>query len=100
MKRYAIGLIAALSCAFSVGSAAQTPTSRGQALYEQHCAACHSAGLHKRTPPAAKNYQDIRKWVTHWKRAGGPGWELEDIEAVVEYLNQRFYKYPCPTDRC
>ena len=90
-----------LALGFAVPSAnAQSISERGQALYELRCGDCHSISLHKRSRPTARNYEDVRTWVRHWSGVERMNWEKQDIDAVTQYLNERFYKYPCPGDTC
>jgi mono/diheme cytochrome c family protein len=84
--------------AIATSGNAQTLMERGRTLYELRCGECHTDSLHKRSVPAARNCDDIRSWVMHWSGVLSAGWEREDIDAVTHYLNQRFYRYACPTD--
>lgn len=94
-------LAAVLTLGLTVPSGqAQSIRERGQTLYELRCGDCHKSSLHKRSRPAARNYEEIRKWVIHWNREIGASWEKEDLDAVTQYLNERFYKYECPGETC
>ncbi len=79
---------------------AQSVTDRGKMLYELRCGDCHNSSLHQRSRPVARNYEDVRAWVRHWSGVEGMGWEKQDVDAVTQYLNERFYKYLCPGDTC
>lgn len=68
-----------------------TPT-RGQLLYENHCTVCHASVVHLRTDRRAKSLPEIRTWVMHWSGYLKLRWDKEEVEEVVQYLNQRFYK--------
>ena len=41
-----------------------------------------------------------RQWVSRWNTELGGAWKDEEIDAVTRYLNQRFYKFPCPARLC
>jgi hypothetical protein len=91
--------VIALVFAFAASSAnAQDFMDRGRTLYELRCGECHNDSLHKRSVPAARNCDQIRSWVLHWSDVLSARWEREDVDAVTFYLNQRFYRYECPTD--
>lgn len=72
---------------------AQAQSDRGKELYDLHCIQCHRDSLHKRPNPAARNYQEVREWVNLWARHVGAQWGKEDMEAVIRYLNDRYYFY-------
>ncbi len=66
---------------------------RGQALYENHCEACHDTGAHLRGERRATSISDIRKWVTTWGFHAGLGWSDEEVDDVTDFLNRRFYQF-------
>ncbi len=73
---------------------------RGKALYEARCDACHDRSVHRREARSAKDFGDIRSSVVRWDRELGAIWRGEEIDAVARYLNERFYRYPCPAAVC
>lgn len=66
---------------------------RGQALYENHCIACHDDSVHTRAERRASSRHDIGKWVTSWNFHAGLGWSHEEVEDVTDFLNRRFYHF-------
>ena len=98
-KLYFIAVIPVLGLIAFTGHA-QTVAERGQALYELRCLECHKDSLHKRPNPAARDYDEVRGWVVLWNNNIGSHWEQRDIDAVTQYLNARFYLYPCPDGSC
>jgi hypothetical protein len=91
--------VLAMGFAIPFGNA-QSISQRGQTLYELRCGDCHSHSLHMRSRPKARSYEEVRTWVKHWSGLERMNWEKQDIDAVTRYLNERFYKYPCPGDSC
>jgi cytochrome c5 len=67
--------------------------SRGQLLYENHCKTCHESMVHIREQRRAKSVQDIQYWVGRWSNELDVEWSADEIEAVANYLNDRFYHY-------
>ena len=67
---------------------------RGQMLYENHCTSCHECTVYIRTKRKAKNYKEVGNWVN--QRAGwlNLGWGDVEKQEVIQYLNERYYKYP------
>ncbi len=66
---------------------------RGQALYENHCIACHDTSVHTRAERRATSRRDIGKWVTTWNFHAALGWSDEEVEDVTDFLNRRFYHF-------
>jgi len=93
-------LMLAISAALGAVPAAAADTSQGRALYESRCDACHDKSVHHRSARKARNIGEIRHWVARWNSELGGAWKDDEIDAVTRYLNQRFYKFPCPTRLC
>lgn len=75
----------------------QPPTaSRGQLLYENHCQACHASQLHIRADRRARSIDELRGWVSRWAAVQKLNWGNEEIGAVTDYLNQRYYRLAPP----
>ena len=86
-------LIAGTSLAFSVAAAEVPNLERGRALYENHCAVCHTSKVHRRFPPSAIDAEALRFIVKVWVEEEKLRWSPEDIEDVVEYVNSTYYRY-------
>lgn len=84
----------------SVSSANAVDPNRGRALYETRCIDCHDVSVHGRTNRVAKNYDEIRSWTKRWNNTLGGLWDSDDIEDVSQYLNGRYYQYPCTALQC
>ena len=80
--------------------AAATDAARGQALYESRCGGCHTKSVHQREARKAATFEGVLAQVSRWNAALGGDWNAEDIEDVAMYLNQRYYRYPCPASVC
>jgi hypothetical protein len=83
-----------------VASAQDLAAERGRALYEARCDTCHESSVHKRSPRSASDFAQIREFVMRWDRHLGSSWRDDEINAVTRYLNDRYYKYPCPQTIC
>ena len=73
---------------------------RGRALYESRCYECHSPAAHARPSHVAHDFDEIRAWVRRWNENLALQWTDEDIVDVTVFLNNTYYRYPCPTDVC
>lgn len=73
--------------------------SRGELLYGTHCLACHNTQVHWRAKKQVVDWPSLRAQVRRWQAADQLAWGDEDIEAVAQYLNTRFYRLPSPRPR-
>lgn len=66
--------------------------SRGQMLYENHCQVCHTSVVHVREMRRVHSINDLEHWVKRWADTLKLSWGKEEINDVVYYLNQQYYK--------
>jgi mono/diheme cytochrome c family protein len=67
---------------------------RGQALYENHCSACHDPQSHVAGETRhVATLADLRARVAAWSVHSGLNWSAEDVNDVTDYLNRRFYQF-------
>ena len=64
----------------------------GRALYENHCQSCHEDWAHARSNRKVATLDGLRARVVSWSVHSGLGWGAEEISAVTNYLNRRFYQ--------
>lgn len=95
--RKLIGLgFGTLALALAGGAFAQSPNAlRGQRLYETACTACHAQSVHSRVQKSARSVPAIREFAVRWARVVNAPWTNEEIDDVVTYLNERYYKFMC-----
>ena len=81
---------------------AQSPElARGRALDEVRCDQCHDRSVHQRSSRKAKSFAQVRASVVRWDRQqGGALWRDDEVDLVTRYLNDRYYKFPCPASVC
>lgn len=65
---------------------------RGYDLYSHHCQSCHTDGLH-RSNPKVKNLTDLRARVQAWAAHSGNDWTPQEVDDVVFFLNESFYRF-------
>ena len=70
--------------------------SRARMLYENHCTRCHTSVLHVREGRRANSLKLLEGWVRRWSGEEKLNWSEEEIVEVVDYLNQRYYKFAPP----
>jgi mono/diheme cytochrome c family protein len=90
----------ALGLAGLCGSAVAADPGRGSLLYETRCNACHASSVHQRSARKAKSFDDVRVQVVRWSAEVGGSWSGDEIDDVALYLNQRYYRFPCPQSVC
>ncbi len=91
-------LLAAMCLCLSTGVVlaarpAESPKSRGQLLYENHCTHCHESAVHKRNPARVAKLDDLYHWVEKWATVQRLDWNQNEIRDVVDYLNQEYYHF-------
>ena len=67
---------------------------RGHMLYENHCTSCHESTVYIRTKRKATNYKEMANWVNQFADSLNLGWGDVEKQEVMQYLNERYYKYP------
>jgi hypothetical protein len=78
----------------SAGEAQPSPSAyRGELLYENHCTSCHESIVHIRENRRARSAADLRGWVARWSGELKLNWSSDEIDAVAEFLANRFYKF-------
>lgn len=87
--------VRALLCAGSLSVTAAVTAqdvSRGAALYDNHCFACHREGLHDRAHSKVATYADLRSQVERWARQSGRRFTPDEIEELIEFLDASHYR--------
>jgi mono/diheme cytochrome c family protein len=90
----------ALSLAGPPVAQATADAERGKNLYETRCGACHASSVHQRAARKAESFDGLRAQVLRWSAEAGGIWTGEEIDDVALYLNQRYYRFPCPQSVC
>ena len=65
----------------------------GDKMHAQHCYKCHSDEVYTRENRFVKSLNALGKQVTRCKDNTGAPWYDEDTEAVVHFLNEKYYKF-------
>ena len=79
---------------------ASADVQRGRLLYETHCVACHTTQAHWRDKHIVKSWADLLYQVARMQKNAGQEWSSVEIGDVAAYLNELFYKMPCPAQGC
>jgi len=73
---------------------------RGQAIYQTRCIGCHTTSVHDRESRKAKDFDELRAAVVRFAGEVGGVWQPDEIDDVAAFLNQSYYRYPCPPAIC
>ncbi len=101
-----VGILAAAIASLALvffglpGAQASADAERGKGLYETRCSACHASSVHNRDARKAKSFNALRAQVLRWSAEVGGAWTADEIDDVTLYLNQRYYRFPCPQTMC
>ena len=95
----AAALVVAAALAVPLAAIA-ADVSRGRALYELRCQGCHSESVHARPKRTARDFDAVRGWVERWNTSLSLRWNAAEVDDVTLYLNDAYYRYPCPPSAC
>jgi mono/diheme cytochrome c family protein len=73
---------------------------RGKMLYSARCVGCHDKSVHQRDARKAKSIESIRSQVKRWDAYMGGAWRDSEVDDVATYLNDAYYRFPCPPSIC
>jgi len=99
-QRHWILLALAVAPIIALLPAAGAQPERGRALYELRCTGCHGQSVHARVKRVATDFAAVRGWVERWNRDLKLAWSADEIDDVTVYLNDNYYRYPCPPSTC
>ena len=68
--------------------------------YQAFCTSCHAAmlsgegdHLYRRHNRIVQDYAALLQRVYHCSQGAGTGWDAKRLREVVDYLNQRYYRF-------
>lgn len=67
-----------------------------EALHKTSCQSCHDDSVYQRSNRIVKSYGELDARVRFCDRNNHVGWNDEQNEAVVDYLNERYYTFKKP----
>ena len=70
-----------------------TKTDAGEQAHQDHCYKCHSDDIYTREDRVVKSISALGKQVRRCKDGIGIPWFNEDTDAVVHFLNEKYYKF-------
>jgi len=65
----------------------------GDKMHTEHCYKCHTDTVYTRDDRFVKSLNALSKQVVRCKDNTGAPWFDEDTDAVVHFLNEKYYKF-------
>jgi mono/diheme cytochrome c family protein len=69
------------------------PIAHGEQAHETHCYKCHSDDVYTRENRLVKSIDALSKQVVRCKDGNDIPWFDEDTDAVVQFLNKKYYRF-------
>jgi len=100
MKKTVIQVIslASLACCSCLvnadkGTGTDEQFKTGDKMHKEHCYKCHTETVYTRDDHFVKSLDALSKQVVRCKDNTGAPWFDEDTDAVVHFLNEKYYKF-------
>lgn len=65
----------------------------GKTEHDANCVKCHTDSVYTRKDRFIKSMEALNKQVNRCKENVGVAWFDEDVDAVVYFLNEKYYKF-------
>ena len=69
------------------------PILHGEEAHNNHCYKCHSDDVYTRENRFVKSIDALSKQVVRCKEGNDIPWFDEDADAVVQFLNKKYYRF-------
>ncbi|HEB82033.1 MAG TPA: cytochrome c [Gammaproteobacteria bacterium] len=69
------------------------PMAHGEKVHQTHCYKCHTDQVYTRENRFVRSLDALSKQVKRCKENTGAPWFEEDTDAVVQFLNKKYYKF-------
>ena len=94
---HTLTLSVVIACGFNVQAAEPTDKDKlyehGNTMHNQHCIKCHTDSVYTRENRFVKSLDALTKQVVRCKNNTGAPWYDQDTDAVVHFLNEKYYKF-------
>jgi len=69
------------------------PVAHGKEAHKNHCYKCHNDDVYTRDDRFVKTIDALSKQVVRCKEGSDIPWFDEDADAVVQFLNKKYYRF-------
>ena len=69
------------------------PLIHGEEAHKNHCYKCHTDSVYTREDRFIKSIDALSKQVVRCKEGSDIPWFDEDADAVVQFLNKKYYRF-------
>ena len=74
-------------------SSTVNPVQHGEEAHKNHCYKCHTDDMYTRENRFVKSIDALSQQVVRCKDGSDAPWFDEDADAVVQFLNKKYYKF-------
>lgn len=85
--------VSSISFAGEDSDAIKDPIAHGEQAHQKHCYKCHSDDVYTRDNRFVKSIDALSKQVVRCKEGSDIPWFDEDADAVVQFLNKKYYRF-------
>ena len=85
--------ISNVSCANDSGNETTDLLAHGEEAHKNHCYKCHTDDVYTRENRFVKSIDALSKQVVRCKDGSNVPWFDEDTDAVVQFLNKKYYRF-------
>lgn len=78
---------------YASGDEITDPIAHGEKAHKNHCYKCHSDDVYTREDRFVKSIDALSKQVLRCKEGNDIPWFDEDADAVVQFLNKKYYRF-------
>jgi hypothetical protein len=88
-----ISATAISNISFASESEITDPIAHGEEAHKNHCYKCHTDSVYTREDRFVKSIDALSKQVVRCKEGSDIPWFDEDSDAVVQFLNKKYYRF-------
>ena len=93
MKTTMLAVTLGLFCGVTQAALLPGDAAKGKALHDQQCVACHDNKVYIRADRRVKTVEGLMGQVNGCVRQTGAKLDSKQIDDVIKYLNESFYKF-------
>jgi hypothetical protein len=90
---FLLSAVAISNTGYASGDEIKDPIAHGEEAHNNHCYKCHSDDVYTRENRFVKSIDALSKQVVRCKEGNDIPWFDEDADAVVQFLNKKYYRF-------